>query len=264
MPEGVENKICDGLNSQEFVQLYIMKIYDKTMSSDDNSDFLVKAQEHIEVISTEDERIKIIGEELANDTGRAIFGKISQGVASTNDLAKSLNISLPLVNWHINRLLGVGLIKIEKIELSSKNKQMKYYGPVKTAFVIVPPGASTENKVPQSKKDAIFLQLRHYLASIAAFVVTGSTIYLLEKNQITNQTENIPQITSKNIPQATESLRAAAPLAQPSSIPSQITPEPSVFSSDPVIVGIAILGATAAFLAVYFGIRGFKKLKNKT
>src|SRR6478736_3803571 len=157
------------------------------MSEDDNSDFLVKAQEHIEVISTEDERIKIIGEELANDTGRAIFGKISQGVSSTNELTKSLNISLPLVNWHINRLLGVGLIKIEKIELSSKNKQMKYYGPVKTAFVIVPPGIPSENNISKSKKDAIILQLRHYLASVAAFVITGSTIYLVEKNQIANQ-----------------------------------------------------------------------------
>src|SRR5512135_2086529 len=178
----------------------------------DNSDFLVKAQEHIEVISTEDERIKIIGEELANDTGRAIFGKISQGVSSTNDLAKSLNISLPLVNWHINRLLGVGLIKVEKIELSSKNKQMKYYGPVKTAFVIVPPANSAENNVSKSKKEAIFLQLRHYLASIAAFIITGSTIYLVEKNQIANQTQNIPEIAEKSIPQATESLRASAPM----------------------------------------------------
>ena len=232
--------------------------------SDDNSDFLVKAQEHIEVISTEDERIKIIGEELANDTGRAIFGKISQGVVSTNDLAKSLNISLPLVNWHINRLLGVGLIKIEKIELSSKNKQMKYYGPVKTAFVIVPPGASTDTKVSQSKKDAIFLQLRHYLASVAAFVITGSTIYLLGKNQTANQNENIPQVASKIAPQASESLRATAPLAQPSSTPYQITPEPSTISSDPMIVVIAILGATAAFFVVYFGIWGFKKFrKNK-
>lgn len=231
------------------------------MSEDDNSDFLVKAQEHIEVISTEDERIKIIGEELANDTGRAIFGKISQGVASTNDLAKSLNISLPLVNWHINRLLGVGLIKIEKIELSSKNKQMKYYGPVKTAFVIVPPGTSSENTVPQSKKDAIFLQLRHYLASVAAFVVTGSTIYLVEKNQISNQPENIPQVASKIAPQATESLRAAAPLAQPTTAPYQITPDPSLLSSDLVIIAIAVLGATAAFFVVYFGIRRFKKFK---
>jgi DNA-binding transcriptional ArsR family regulator len=231
--------------------------------SEDNSDFLVKAQEHIEVISTEDERIKIIGEELANDTGRAIFGKISQGVSSTNDIAKSLNISLPLVNWHINRLLDVGLIKIEKIELSSKNKQMKYYGPVKTAFVIVPPGNSSENvAISQSKKDAIFLQLRHYLASIAAFVITGSTVYLVEKNQITNTSENIPEITSKTVQHATESLRAAAPLAQSTAtVPYQITPEPSILSSDPVMMIIAILGATAAFFTVLFGIRGFRKLK---
>ena len=230
--------------------------------SDDNSDFLVKAQEHIEVISTEDERIKIIGEELANDTGRAIFGKISQGVASTNDLAKSLHISLPLVNWHITRLLGVGLIKIEKIELSSKNKQMKYYGPVKTAFVIVPPGNHSENNITKSKKDAIFLQLRHYLASIAAFVVTGSTIYLVEKNQMTSQSENIPEITSKSIPHATTSLRAAAPMLQSTTTaPTPINPEPSLLLTDPVMILIAVLGATAAFFGVLFGIRAFRKLK---
>jgi len=234
------------------------------MSDDDNSDFLVKAQEHIEVISTEDERIKIIGEELANDTGRAIFSKISQGVASTNELAKLLDISLPLVNWHINRLLGVGLIKVEKIELSSKNKQMKYYGPVKTAFVIVPPGRSAENNVSQSKKDAIFLQLRHYLASAAAFIVTGSAIYLAEKSHMASPPENIPEIAGKNIPQVTQSLRAAAPMIQSTStMPAQISQVPSVLSTDPTMILISVLGATAAFFGVFFGIRAFRKFMIK-
>lgn len=229
---------------------------------DDNADFLVKAQEHIEVISTEDERIKIIGEELANDTGRAIFGKISQGMASTNDLAKALDVSLPLVNWHITRLLGVGLIKIEKIELSSKNKQMKFYGPVKTAFVIVPPGNTSVNSISKSKKDAIFLQLRHYLASIAAFVVTGSTIYLLERNQITDQAENIPEIAGKSIPHATQSFRAIAPVGQSTAIVSASTPsEPSILLTDPVMIVMAVVGATIAFFGVYFGMRTFQKLK---
>ena len=230
------------------------------MPDDDISDFLVKAQEHIEVISTEDERIKIIGEELANDTGRAIFGKISQGVSSTNDLAKSLNISLPLVNWHINRLLGVGLIKVEKTELSSKNKQMKYYGPVKTAFVIVPPANPTENHVSKSKKEAIFLQLRHYLASIAAFVIVGPVIYLVEQNQIANQKVPIQEVMQKSLPHATESLRnngSIAPFAA-TSIPN---PEPSIASADPMMIVIAIAGATAAFFAVFFGMRAFAKLK---
>lgn len=229
---------------------------------EDNSDFLVKAQEHIEVISTEDERIKIIGEELANDTGRAIFGKISQGVSSTNDLAKSLNISLPLVNWHINRLMGVGLIKVEKIELSSKNKQMKYYGPVKTAFVIVPPATSTENNVSKSKKEAIFLQLRHYLASIAAFVIVGPAIYLVEKNQVVNQ--GVPptqDMVLKSVPHASESLRngTIAPFA--ATVNTPVSPEPSVLSSDPMIVAIALAGAAAAFFVVFFGIRVFSKFR---
>lgn len=229
---------------------------------DDNSDFLVKAQEHIEVISTEDERIKIIGEELANDTGRAIFGKISQGVSSTNDLAKSLNISLPLVNWHITRLLGVGLIKVEKIELSSKNKQMKYYGPVKTAFVIVPPTNPTENNVSKSKKEAIFMQLRHYLASVAAFVIVGPAIYFVEQNQVTNPATPAADVALKSLPHATESLRSngtIAPFAATMNAP--ITPEPSAVSSDPMIVAIALAGAAAAFFAVFFGIRVFAKFR---
>ncbi len=229
------------------------------MSGDDNSDFLVKAQEHIEVISTEDERIKIIGEELANDTGRAIFGKISQGVSSTNDLAKSLNISLPLVNWHINRLLGVGLIKVEKIELSSKNKQMKYYGPVKTAFVIVPPANPAENNVSKSKKEAIFLQLRHYLASIAAFVIVGPVIYLIEQNQIANQKTPVQEVAQKSLPHATESLRSNGSIAPfAANIPS---PESSITYADPMMIVIAIAGATAAFFAVFFGMRAFEKLR---
>lgn len=229
--------------------------------NDDNADFLVKAQEHIEVISTEDERIKIIGEELANDTGRAIFGKISQGIASTNDLAKSLDVSLPLVNWHITRLLGVGLIKIEKIELSSKNKQMKFYGPVKTAFVIVPPGNAV-NTVSKSKKEAIFLQLRHYLASIAAFVMTGPIIYLFEKNQIASQTENIPEIASKGVPHAVQTFRSIAPMGQSTAIMS-VPAEPSFFFSEPMMLVIAAVGATLAFFGVYFGIKAFRKLKKK-
>jgi len=234
--------------------------YHYIMSEDDNSDFLVKAQEHIEVISTEDERIKIIGEELANDTGRAIFGKISQGVSSTNELAKSLNISLPLVNWHINRLLGVGLIKVEKIELSSKNKQMKYYGPVKTAFVIVPPTNPTENNVSKSKKEAIFLQLRHYLASIAAFVIVGPMIYLVEQAQTVNPSAPVQDVAQKSLPHATQSLRSNGSIA-PFAATNIVTPEPSAISQDPVMIAIAIAGATAAFFVVFLGMRAFAKLR---
>lgn len=230
------------------------------MPDDDNSDFLVKAEEHIEVISTEDQRIKIIGEELANDTGRAIFGKISQGVMSTNDIAKSLNVSLPLVNWHINRLLGVGLIKIEKIELSSKNKQMKYYGPVKTAFVIVPPTTPAENDVSKSKKDAIFMQLRHYLAGIAASVIVGPLVYLVGSSQ-ENPPEHVPELAQRAMMKTSESIHSNMSVSPYAATIS--SPEPVSVMSDPVLVIVAVLGSAAAFCAVFFGIRAFSKFRRK-
>jgi hypothetical protein len=39
-------------------------------------DQYVEIEEYVEIISTDDKRIKIIGEELGNDTGRAIFTTI--------------------------------------------------------------------------------------------------------------------------------------------------------------------------------------------
>lgn len=226
----------------------------------ETDDLTVKAEEYLEIISTEDERIKIIGEELANDTGRAIFGKISQGIASPNDLAKALNISLPLINWHINRLLSVGLVKVEKIELSSKNKQMKYYGPVKTALVIIPPENSSDNGPSQAKKETVLLKLRQYLASFAAFVVGAYGIYFAEKNQASEISVSVPQMATKNMQQGEESLHAAAPTA-PSIATAPPVPEPSVLSSEPIMIIIAILGGAAIFCAMFFGTRFYLRRK---
>src|SRR5438445_7947107 len=205
-------------------------IEDNDSKKDDHKidDLTVKAEEYLEIISTEDERIKIIGEELANDTGRAIFGKISQGIASPNDLAKALNISLPLINWHINRLLSVGLVKVEKIELSSKNKQMKYYGPVKTALVIIPPENSPNHGTSQTKKETVLLKLRQYLASFAAFVVGAYGIYFAEKSQASEISTSVPQMAAKNMQQGQESLHAAVPTA------TSITTAPSLATAHTV------------------------------
>lgn len=230
----------------------------------ETDDLAVKAEEYLEIISTEDERIKIIGEELANDTGRAIFGKISQGIASPNDLAKALNISLPLINWHINRLLSVGLVKVEKTELSSKNKQMKYYGPVKTALVIIPPENSSNNGISQTKKESVLIKLRQYMASIAAFVVSASGIYFAEKSQFSETITSIPQMEAKNSAPAGESLHAAAPMAPSVAIPPITPAEPSILSGEPMMILIAILGGAAIFCAMFFGIRFYLKRKKIT
>ena len=227
-------------------------------TSPDSEDLSVKPEEYLEVITTEDERIKIIGEELANDTGRAIFGKISQGIASPNELAKALNISLPLINWHINRLLSVGLVKVEKVELSSKNKEMKFYGPVKTALVIIPPevpnGSSTN-----TKKESVLIKLRQYMASIIALVASIPTIYAIQKaqNNIV-ETVSAPQAdVPETMMKSTESLRSAAPQIEAAAIP-----QPPI-TNEPTMIVIALLSGAAIALCVFFVTRFYLKRKNK-
>ena len=240
---------------------------ENTNENNSDSDLSVKAEEYLEIISTEDERIKIIGEELANDTGRAIFGKVSQGIASPNDLAKALDISLPLINWHINRLLSVGLVKVEKIELSSKNKQMKYYGPVKTALVIIPPEESVVNGTNSNPRRAsVLLKLRQYMASFIALAVSAPIIYAIQKS--TNTTVNsdvIPSDTSSGpqmmmkATESAESARSAAP-----SLGTSGVPEPSLFTSEPMMILIALLGGGAIFLGGFLITRFYFKRKKKT
>jgi DNA-binding transcriptional ArsR family regulator len=98
---------------------------------------------------------------MADDTGRAIFTTICQKrIISPSDLERILGISLPLVNWHVKRLMDVGLIRIEKLGTSQKNKPVKYYGPATTIIII---GVDLENDEESStplKKDDAFLQLR--------------------------------------------------------------------------------------------------------
>ena len=243
----------------------IMPEIPKENNSD--SDLSVKAEEYLEIISTEDERIKVIGEELANDTGRAIFGKVSQGIASPNDLAKALNISLPLINWHINRLLSVGLVKVEKIGLSSKNKEMKYYGPVKTALVIIPPEALMIDGTKSKRgRESVLLKLRQYMASFVALAISAPIIYATQK--LANNVN--PEVVPTETETGQQMMKATQPVT-PESVPSADTllsqggsiPEPSIFSSEPIMILIALLGGAAIFLGGFLITRFYLKRKKK-
>lgn len=142
-------------------------------------DQLIEIEEYVEVISTDDERIKIIGEELGNDTGRAIFTTISRGVTSPNELSKILRVSLPLVNWHINRLVQVGLVRVEGLGMSPKNRPVKYYGPAKTVLVITP--ADGKGPERRSRFDTILSRLGRNIVTAVSFASGASVIYAIKR-----------------------------------------------------------------------------------
>ena len=92
----------------------------------------------LHIISTDDENAKIVAMELANDNGRRIIDAFFIEPQSAGDLAKKLDLPMSTVMFHIERLMEIGIIGVVDTKLSRKFKDIKYYGPKKTAILIVP------------------------------------------------------------------------------------------------------------------------------
>jgi DNA-binding transcriptional ArsR family regulator len=102
---------------------------------------LLDSKRLAEVITTDNERIKAIGEIFANDTSRDILIKIFSRIDTPSKISNALGLSLPLVLYHLKKLEDSGLIRIGKVGLSSKLHKVNHYVPVKVVFVLIPSAA---------------------------------------------------------------------------------------------------------------------------
>lgn len=104
-----------------------------------------KIDDIFHVVHLTDDKAKLLAMELANDKGRLVLEKIFEGRKSSSELAKELNMGLPTVLFHVERLLETGLIKVIDTNLSKKFREIKYYGPSKQAILIIPSSVNQED-----------------------------------------------------------------------------------------------------------------------
>ncbi|MBI1829506.1 MAG: winged helix-turn-helix transcriptional regulator [Thaumarchaeota archaeon] len=147
---------------------------------DKDKDFMITMEDSVEILTTDSDRLKIIGEEISNDTGRAVLSKLFEGITSVSEIAKSLDISVQLVAWHIERLLNAGLIRIHKVELSSKNKEVRHYEPKKLALVIIPSSVAKSTTYSNLLKKAL-QKTYDKIPVFVTFIGSSITIYLTQK-----------------------------------------------------------------------------------
>ncbi len=117
--------------------------------SEDKSPKNSDLNEKIEIFSTEDEQIKSFGELLTNDSSRAILQWLLTNEMTAKQISEKIEVSLPLVIYHLNKMQELGVVKISKVGKNSKERDMKYYAATKFAIVILP--ASVTEKAKQSK-----------------------------------------------------------------------------------------------------------------
>ena len=110
----------------------------------------VSLTEKIEIISTDDEKIKSVGELLSSDSSRAILKLLFEDIMTANQIAQKTGISLPLAIYHLKKMQDMGIVKVSNVGKNVKAQDMKYYTTTKFAIVILPSSLSQKAKTSKS------------------------------------------------------------------------------------------------------------------
>lgn len=110
----------------------------------------ISISDRVEILSTEDQKIKAVGEILSSDSSREILKILFNDAMSANQIAQKTNISLPLVIYHLKKMQDSGVIKVANIEKNTKSRDMKFYTVDKLAIIILPSKMSEPAKNSKS------------------------------------------------------------------------------------------------------------------
>lgn len=151
------------------------------MSSDEPN-----VSDKIHILSTEDERLKTIGEILSSDSSRKILQLLFNQSFTANQIAQKTDMSLQLVIHHLKKMQSVGVVKITNVGKNTKSHDMKYYTIDKVALVILP----TEMSTPAKKSKSLFNSFNriHRLATLGAVSIAAWF-----SSQILQRPQSIPQ-----------------------------------------------------------------------
>ena len=247
------------------------------MSSDEPN-----VSDKIEILSTEDERLKSIGEILSSDSSRKILHLLFNQSFTANQIAQQTEMSLQLVIHHLKKMQSSGIVKITNVGKNTKSHDMKFYTIDKVALVILP----SEMSKPAKKSKSLFNSFNriHRLATLGGVSIAAwfSSQFLQNSPNMqdtvptqsssfapSEQTESDMPMMAKSSPAADESLsfddadttvtsdvleKESSYLRSEeiSSFSSSTTGEPSIdlFWSAIIVLGIIITG-----LAIEIGIK---------
>ncbi|GKS67475.1 hypothetical protein YTPLAS73_10220 [Nitrosarchaeum sp.] len=165
--------------------------------------------DRVEILSTEDSKLKSIGEILSSDSSRAILKILFNDALTANQISQKTEISLPLVIYHLKKMQDTGVVKITNIGKNTKSHDMKFYTVDKLAIVILPAMMSE----PAKKSKSLFNSFTriHRLATLGgASIAAWFSSQLIQKgnmmpdgDRLTNSPipPEAPEMALKSIPE---------------------------------------------------------------
>jgi len=209
--------------------------------------------EKVEIISTDDEKIKSIGELLSSHSGRNILKLLFDNVLTANQIAQKTGISLPLVIYHLKKMQDMGIVKITNVGKNIKTQDTKFYTSSKFAIVILPSGLTEKAKT--SKSLANSFKTIYRFGSIAVAAVATWFVSRIVQNVQTNNAAKVP--SGAGVPATTGTLQGATNLTMTNTAPttsagsSQVMPVPAPFGAEhgaaPVLAPVIQAQQSAGF-----------------
>ena len=207
----------------------------------------MEINDKIEILSTDDDKIKSVGELLSSDSSRAILKLLFNDQLTANQIAQKTEISLPLVIYHLKKMQESGMVKISQTGKNTKSHDMKYYTVDKFAIVILPSGATEKAKSSKSLFNSFNRIYRFSMIGGAAIAAWFSSQFL-QIQQTSLPTESM-RGTDMMMEQAEESAQKSleAPSiaeSMPFAAQDVQTGEPAtdIYISIIVTLGVVVLG----------------------
>ncbi len=227
------------------------------MSSDEPN-----VSDKIDILSTEDEKLKTIGEILSSDSSRQILKLLFNNSLSANQISQKTEMSLPLVIHHLKKMQNAGVVKITNVGKNTKSHDVKFYTVDKVAIVILP----SEMQQPAKKSKSLFNSFNriHRLATLGGVSIAAWFSSQLLQPKYPDTSESIRSVPSAApMMSGDESvMRSAEPesmeMAKAADVPMQ-TGEPSF---DALWSVVAVLSVIIAGLIIEVIISGKKKISN--
>ncbi len=204
--------------------------------------------EKIEIMSTDDQRIKAVGEMLSSDSSRTILKLLFNDLMTANQIAHKTEISLPLVIYHLKKMQEAGLVKVAQTEKNTKSHDMKVYTVDKFAIVILPSGMTEKAKSSKSLHNSFNRIYRFATIGGAAIATWFSSQFVQQNQQVAiqnsdSQTEMMMKGESESAQMAIDAPSAEmAPFATQNQPISTGEPTIDIYISIIVTLGVIVAG----------------------
>ena len=139
--------------------------------------------DELRILSSDDEKIKVVGEVLANESSRTIMRVLSGNKEMTiNEISQEIDLSIPLVSHHLKKMQQTGVVKISRVGTSVKGHKMNYYSATNQSILITP---------PERKVHSMFHSLRKF-SKFAAIGLAGLVSWSIVKPNDGAPLQSIP------------------------------------------------------------------------